>query len=89
MFGFTVYMIVARFRMRRDWNGPLIYYLIAVIYHQSMPGRIPPPLLYTGVVAALLIRFEFLPKTLVKIIQAVDLGILGFLTYIFLALVAT
>ncbi|MBM3812166.1 MAG: hypothetical protein FJW20_11105 [Acidimicrobiia bacterium] len=87
MFGFTVYLMVVRFRTRRDWNLPLIYYLFVVAYHQAFPERLLAYAIYTGVVIALVIRFEFLPKKLEGVLRFLDISILTFLAYSFLTLV--
>lgn len=61
LIGFTVWLIViGRFKLRLDSNWPLFYYVFVVIFHQSMPGRIHPFVLYASVVCALLLRFEFM-----------------------------
>ena len=81
MFGFTIYLMVARFKSRQDWTWPLIYYLILVIYHQAFPGRLPVVVVYAGVVSALLIRFEFLtPKVTgaVRVIEFIGLSAIAY-----------
>jgi hypothetical protein len=88
MFGFTVYLMVARFKSRQDWTWPLFYYLFLFVYFQAFPGSLNPLAVYAGVVCALLIRFEFLSKKVTTSLRVVEMGVLCYLAYAFLSLVA-
>ena len=58
--GLTLLQVVSRFKLRPDHNWPLLYYVFLVAYHQYFPGRIYPLAIYTAVIAALFLRFEFM-----------------------------
>ena len=60
MLGLTLWLVVGRFKARADSNWPLFYYLALVAYHQGFVGRLNPGVVYTAVVTALFLRFEFM-----------------------------
>jgi hypothetical protein len=82
----TVWLIIARFRIRTDSNWPLIYYGILVAYHQFYPGRLNPYVILTVVMTALLIRFEFLGGWIRYVLRALELGVLVYLIYTLVSL---
>ena len=89
MFGLSVYLMVARFKSRQDWTWPLFYYLFVVVFHQAYPGKLPVWAVYVGVVAALLIRFEFLTPKVNNVVRILEFLILSVLAYSFFSAVTT
>jgi hypothetical protein len=81
MFTMTLYVMVGRLRVRSDASWPLFYYLFLVLYHQAVPGKLEPWAVYSGVVCALFIRFEFLNKKLSKLIGGCELVILFYVAW--------
>jgi hypothetical protein len=81
MLGLTLWLLIGRFKSRPDSNWPLFYYLLLVAYHQALPGRLNPYAIYTGVVAALFIRFEFMGGWLGYLLRGVELAVLLYLGY--------
>ena len=78
--GLTFWLAAARFSLRNESNWPLFYYLLLFGYMQSYNGAIEPSFMYISVVAALLLRFEFLSGFFEKVLRAVELM---FLFYVF------
>jgi hypothetical protein len=87
MLGLTVWLLIGRFRARGDSNWPLFYYVMLVAYHQLLPGRLNPYAIYTSVIAALFIRFEFTGGWIGYLLRFIELGILIYLVYRFSSIV--
>jgi hypothetical protein len=83
MIGFTAWLVFTRFRPKPDPNWPLFYYLAVVAYHQYLPGRLHPQVLFAGVVLALIMRFEFVGGFLGKVFRAAEVLIFLFIGYQF------
>ena len=60
--------IVFLLRKRYDSNIPLLAYLIVVSFTSAVERPINPYLLYSGIVLALVLRFEFMGKGFTKFI---------------------
>jgi predicted tellurium resistance membrane protein TerC len=54
-----------------------------VAYHQNLPGRLHPQILFAGVVLALVMRFEFVGGFLAKVFRAAEFGVVFFLGFQF------
>ena len=87
MFCMTLYLIVGRFRTSATASWPLFYYAFLVGYHQALPSRLEPSVVYGAVVSALFLRFEFLHRHLLKIIRACELICLTYFAWRFVELV--
>jgi hypothetical protein len=83
MIGFSIWILFTRFRPKPDPNWPLFYYLAVVAYHQYLPGRLHPHVLFAGVVLALTMRFEFVGGFFAKVFRAAEFAIVFFLGYQF------
>jgi len=81
--GMSVWTIVSRVRGRPDANWPLFFYLGVVMYHQGLPGRLHPYLVFSGVISTLLLRFEFMGGPMLKLMKVVDIGLLALIGYSF------
>lgn len=81
--GLAGWTIVTRFRSRVDSNWPMIFYLLVVIYHQALPSRLNPYIVFAGVVSTLLLRFEFMGGRFLKVMRAVDVLLLAVIGYLF------
>lgn len=77
----TGWVIWARFTRGLDSSWPLIYYLGVVIYSKVFSGSLDPMWVYTGVIAALFLRFEFMGGFILKAIRVVDLVALGYIVW--------
>jgi hypothetical protein len=71
------------FRLNRscESNWPLFYYLLAVIYAKWFEGTLNDYALYAAVIAALLLRFEFMGGWIIRILQAGEFGLLLYFLY--------
>lgn len=81
MLALTLWLLVGRFRARSHSSWPLIYYAVLVAYHQALPGRLNPYAIYTAVIAALFLRFEFMTGWLAYILQGAEMAVLLYLAY--------
>ncbi len=68
----TLWMLIARPGLRPENNWPLIYYLGLVAYVRTVGTFIEPYAVYTAVVFAMLIRFEFLSTGFARFLRLVE-----------------
>lgn len=80
---FSVWLIMARFKIRQDSIWPFVYYALLVVFHQAMQGLLAPLPIYIAVVCALFLRFEFMSKAFRWVFRLAEAG--G-LTYVITAL---
>lgn len=71
---FAVLMVV---RQRYDSNLPLLFYLAALIVTNATNHQVNPYLMYSGLVFALLLRFEFLGPGVAKLVAFLTSAALG------------
>lgn len=57
---FAVFVIVSLAKRKVDTNLPLVFYFILMVYVSFAGETLNPYLIFTGLVFALLLRFEFL-----------------------------
>ena len=79
--GFTIWLAIARGRMRLENNWPLFYYGGLVIFQKRYPETLAPIWVYIGVVNALFLRFEFVGGWVIKVLRAVELIILAYVLF--------
>ena len=61
-----------RGRLANENNWPLFYYL-AIVFYQKTAGRfLSAEFLYTGIVCAMMIRFEFMSPGIVKFFRVIE-----------------
>lgn len=70
----TLWLGVNRFSMPTESNWPLAYYALLVALANSLPGLLQPEILYVAVVAALMLRFEFMNRRLTNCIRLVEMA---------------
>lgn len=75
---FAIYLL---FRKRQDSNLPVIYYCVMIGYTSFLEGRLSPWVVSTGLIVALLLRFEFMNETFTRIVKASQYGLLLFIVY--------
>lgn len=68
---FAVFMVV---RKRYHSNLPLLFYLAALVFTNWADRIVNPYLMYTGLVFALLLRFEFMGSGFSKFIAIMTCG---------------
>jgi hypothetical protein len=72
VFILTLWLILARPRMKPENNWPLIYYFGLVAYVRTWCDFIEPGAVYAAVIFAMLIRFEFLSGGFYKFFRIVE-----------------
>jgi hypothetical protein len=87
MLGLTVWLLIGRFKVRRDSNWPLFYYFALIGYHQGFKGELNSYAIYAAVVAALFYRFEFVGGWFNYLLRGVEMGVLLYLIYTFFHIV--
>ncbi len=81
----AVVAVAVLLRKRYHSNLPLIFYFVAVMFTNLTDREINPYLLYTGLIFALLLRFEFLNQGFSKIIAFFATGSMFLIILAFLA----
>src|ERR1700689_2614735 len=64
-------------RKRYDSNLPLLFYLVLVLFNDMSDRGVNPYLLYTGLILALLLRFEFMGGNFAKLVGFLTAASLG------------
>lgn len=81
MVGLTVWLAFWRYNKPLESNWPLFYYLALVIYSKAFAGALDPYWVFTGVVSALLLRFEFMGGAFLKFVQGVEYVVLAYFAW--------
>lgn len=76
---FSGVVLRTRFAGRPDSNWPLFYYAGLILYLFRFQGVLDPQLVYLGLIAALVLRFEYLAGYLWVGLRTLEAG---FLTYV-------
>ncbi len=63
-------------RKRYDSNLPLLFYFIAITFTNAFDRPVNPYIMYSGLVLALLLRFEFMGRGFTKFIAFCATGFL-------------
>jgi hypothetical protein len=87
MLGLTLWLLIGRFKTRKDSNWPLFYYFALIAYHQAFRGELNSYAIYAALIAALFYRFEFVGGKFSYLLRAVEMGVLVYLSYRFLQIV--
>jgi hypothetical protein len=72
-------------RKRYDSNLPLLFYLVLVLFNNMSERGINPYLLYTGLILALLLRFEFMGGPFAKLVAFLTAASLGVIIWMMMA----
>ncbi len=72
-------------RKRYDSNLPLLFYFVALVFTNLSDRGINPYLMYTGLIFALLLRFEFMNAGFAKLMAFFATGSLSLIIYVMLA----
>ncbi|MEO7650074.1 MAG: hypothetical protein ABIZ80_06375 [Bryobacteraceae bacterium] len=84
--GFTLWVMRARFSEAHDISWPLIYYFFLVIFVRAREGEFNNYFIFTGVVAALILRYEFIGGIVVKVVRFVEFVVMCYVILICLTL---
>ena len=77
----TLWIVIVRLRGSSESNWPLFYYLGVVIYGYLFPAVIEPRWIYSGVVTALFLRFEFMGGGFLKVVRVFEFVVLAYFLY--------
>lgn len=82
LFMMTIGLILFRYNSpKTDSNWPLVYYTLAVLHFQMYEGGLNSQLLFSSVIAAMLLRFEFLAGWPLKVIHMAEYILLALIAY--------
>jgi hypothetical protein len=68
----TVWLFTLRGRLQTESNWPLVYYLAMVFYQKTGGQFLEANFIYAGVVCAMMIRFEFMSLSFVKVFRFIE-----------------
>ncbi len=78
----TVGLILFRYNSpKTESNWPLVYYALAVLHFQMFEGGLDSRILFSAVIAAMLLRFEFMAGWPLKVIHTAEYILLAILAY--------
>ena len=77
-----LFVAYTRFKNWLDSNIPIIFYIALIAYMQSTEGSVPFWLIGTGLVLALILRFEFMNNGFTRVVKFLELGALGVMLYL-------
>ncbi len=73
LIGLTLGILYFRYSSTNtDSNWPLVYYAFAVLHLQLFPEGLSQEFVFSSILAAMIIRFEFLSGLFLKIVQAAE-----------------
>ena len=81
---FAVVTLVLLFKGRWDSNLPLLFYSAVFIMTTTTDRSVNPYILYSGIVFALILRFEFMGKGFTKFMGFLTISAIGLVTLVFL-----
>jgi hypothetical protein len=68
-------------RKRYDTNLPLLFYFVVILFSNMSERELNPYLLYTGLVLAMLLRFEFMGTSFAKVVAMFSTGALAIIIW--------
>jgi hypothetical protein len=72
-------------RKRYDSNLPLLFYFVLVMFNNMSDRGVNAYLLYTGLILALLLRFEFMGGGFAKLVAFLTTASLGVIIWLMMA----
>jgi hypothetical protein len=81
----AVVTLVFLIKGRYDSNLPLLFYAVTVGLISATDRSLDPYLLCTGIVFALVLRFEFMGKSFTKLVGVLNTFAISMITIVFLA----
>jgi hypothetical protein len=79
LMGLTVWVIVARTRGKVESNWPLVYYLLVLVYWKVFEGGLNFYWVYTGLAAAVFLRFEFMGGVVLTFVRLIEYCFLAYM----------
>lgn len=74
----TGWLVITRLRKDPEISWPLVYYAILIALANSVDGLFNLNAVYAGVIAALMLRFEFMNKTFTNVVKTVEIVLLAY-----------
>jgi|SRR5215472_5198425 hypothetical protein len=84
---FALFVIYTRFKNWLDSNVPIIFYVVLLAFMKSVDGDVPLWLMLAGFAMALLLRFEFMNPTFIKVVKGLELCALAGIIYLSLRMI--
>jgi hypothetical protein len=84
--GFTGWVMRARFISAVDISWPLFYYFFLVIFARSHEGQFNNYFIFTGIIAALFLRYEFMGGFVLKVVRFIEFTVQCYVILICLSL---
>jgi hypothetical protein len=82
LMGLTLGMIYFRYASKTlESNWPIVYYAFAVIHLQLYEGGLAPNFVFTAIIAAALLRFEFMSGWFLRVIQMLEYVCLAYIAW--------
>lgn len=82
LFLMTFGLIIFRYNsLSTESNWPLVYYALAVTHFQLFEGGLDSRILFSAIIAAMLLRFEFLAGWPLKVIHVAEYILLALIAY--------
>jgi hypothetical protein len=77
----ALFVAYTRLKGALDSNLPLVYYAAIAVYTSVVDTSLSPSVVYAGFGLALLLRFEFLNATVIRLTQTLEMLVLAVITY--------
>ncbi len=81
LMAFGAFVLYTRLRNWTESNVPLIFYALLVVFVNSWTDDLPKAPVYAGLTLALLLRFEFMARSLVRLVKFAEMCALAVVLY--------
>ncbi len=78
---FAVFVLYTRTKNWLESNVPIMFYIIMIGWVKTYADQIPALPLYIGLGLALMLRFEFMGKTLVRLVKFSEVCVIAAVIY--------
>ena len=78
---FALFVLYTRTKNWLESNVPILFYIIMISWVKSYADQIPALPLYVGLGLALMLRFEFMGKTLVRLVKFTEVCVIAAVLY--------
>lgn len=81
LLAFALFVLYTRFKNWLDSNIPIFFYILLVIFINSVQNDVSPLLVYASFGLALLLRFEFMNTTAARLIKLLEFGAIALIVW--------
>jgi hypothetical protein len=78
---FAVFVLYTRTKNWLESNIPILFYIIMISWVKGYADRVPALPLYIGLGLALMLRFEFMGKTVIRLCKFAEVCAIGVVLY--------